>query len=363
MIKTAPAVFAVGNEYQIMVEVEKESLMYVKVGELTFYDESNGVMNSLSPMHRVCVPMHVLDKEKEYTVIIRPIIERKVYFPETEEPQEFNFNFRPIPEKDVRIFHISDAHSWVEQPIAAAKTFGDVDLLILNGDVIDSSGDPSMFSNIYEICSAITNGEIPVVFSRGNHDMRGYYAEKVTDYIPNSNGKTYYSFRCGNLWGLVLDCGEDKDDDHVEYGYMVASHIFRQRQTEYIKSIIENAENEYAAEGVKTKLIICHNPFSIQLAEPFNIEEEIFSEWAKLLKDNVKPDLMICGHLHATDIYPVGCKRDHLGQPCPVVVASLPIWSEKNFVGGGITIKDTEFEVAFTDSLGVTRSKEIVKRQ
>lgn len=362
MIKTTPAVFAVGNEYQIMVEGERESLMYVKVGDQVFYDESNGIMNSLSPVHRVNVPMNILDNAGEYTIAIRPIIERKVYFPETEELKEYKFKFRPIPQKDIRIYHISDAHSWVEQPIAAANTFGNIDLLILNGDVIDSSGDPEMFSNIYEICSSVTRGEVPVIFSRGNHDMRGNYAEKICDYIPSRNGKTYYTFRCGSIWGLVLDCGEDKDDNHEEYGHMVASHIFRLRQTEYIKNIIENSEKEYAAEGVKTKLIICHNPFTRQLASPFNIEEEIFSEWAKLLKDNVKPDLMMCGHLHATAVYPVGCKYDHLGQPCPVVVASDRLSKENVFVGGGIVVKDNEFEVAFTDSLGKTRSNEVIKR-
>ncbi len=362
MLKTSPAVFAVGNEYQIMVEVERESLMYVMVGDKTFYDETNGIMNSLSPIHRVSVPMDILDKAGEYTVAIRPIIERKVYFPETEELQEFRFNFRPLPETDIRIYHISDAHNWIEQPVAAAKAFGRIDMLILNGDVIDSSGDPEMFSNIYEICSSITNGEVPVIFSRGNHDMRGYYAEKFAEYTPSQNRRTYYSFRCGSVWGLVLDCGEDKLDTSTEYGYMVASHIFRERQTEYIKSIIENADREYAAEGVKTKLIICHNPFTQQLQPPFNIEKELFSEWAKLLKDNVKPDLMICGHLHETTINPVGCENDHLGQPCTVIIASNRLSEENVFVGGGITVKDKAFEIAFTDSLGKTRSEETLKR-
>ncbi len=362
MLKTAPAVFAVGNEYQIMVEVERESLMYVRVGENTYYDETNGIMNSLSPIHRVSLPMEKLDAAGEYTVVVRPLIERKVYFPESEEPREFTYKFHPLPENNARIYHISDAHNWIEQPVAAAKAFGEIDMLILNGDVIDSSGDPSMFSNIYEICSRITKGEIPVVFSRGNHDMRGYYAERFADYTPNGNGKTYYSFRCGSVWGLVLDCGEDKEDSSLEYGHTVASHVFRLRETEYIKSIIENADKEYGAEGVKTRLIICHNPFTQQLEPPFNIEEEIFRNWAALLKEHIKPDLMICGHLHETAIKPVGCEFDHLGQPCTVVVASNILPEENVFVGCGFTIGKSEIEITFTDSLGVTRPGEILKR-
>ena len=362
MLKTAPAVFAVGNEYQIMVEVERETLMYVKVGDKTYYDETNGIMNSLSPLHRVSLPMKELDEAKEYTVIVRPLIDRKPYFPESEESQEFKYPFKPVPESDVRIYHISDAHNMIEQPVSAAKTFGNIDLLILNGDVIDSSGDPSKFSNIYEICSAITNGGIPVVFSRGNHDLRGYYAEKFADYTPSRQGKTYYSFRCGSVWGLVLDCGEDKPDSNAEYGHTVACHVFRESETEYIKSVIENAENEYAAEGVKTKLLIVHNPFTMRRPDPFFIEEEIFGEWARLLNDHIKPELMICGHLHETTVNPVGGEKDYLGQPCPMVVASLPIWPEKNFVGGGITIKDDEFEVTFTNNLGEILGTEIIKR-
>ena len=89
MLKTTPAVFAVGNEYQIMVEVERESLFWVQVGSETYYDASNGIMNSLSNLHRVKLPMRVLDEAKCYTVCIKPIIERKPYFTETEDIKEY----------------------------------------------------------------------------------------------------------------------------------------------------------------------------------------------------------------------------------------------------------------------------------
>ena len=36
MLKTSPAVFAVGNQYQIMVETTSECLMSVKIGENTY---------------------------------------------------------------------------------------------------------------------------------------------------------------------------------------------------------------------------------------------------------------------------------------------------------------------------------------
>jgi len=193
MLKTAPAVFAVEDTYQIMVSVTAPSLFSVVVGNEEYFDESNGIMRSLSDLHRVSVPMAALDATGEYTVRVRPLVERKPYFTETAPVQEYTYAFYPVPEDNVRAYHISDAHNRVAEPLAAARAFGEIDFLILNGDVINHSGDPSKFDHIYEICAELTGGQKPVVFSRGNHDMRGNFAEKFAEYTPNAGGKTYYT--------------------------------------------------------------------------------------------------------------------------------------------------------------------------
>ena len=350
MLTTAPAVFAVGNEYQIMVRTEKECLFSVRIGERTYYDESNGIMNSLSPIHRVKVPMKALDEAKSYAVCVRPLIKRKPYFPLTEEPIEETFVFHPLPETDIRAYHLADAHNKIEEPVRAANVFGEIDLLILNGDIINHSGDPSKFDNIYEISARLTAGTRPVIFSRGNHDMRGNFAEKFADFTPNQNGNTYYSFRLGSLWGVLLDCGEDKDDLHPEYGYTVACHAFRERQTDFLRTLIENADREYAAEGVKTKLVIAHSPFTQKIWAPFDIEEPIYREWCALLREQVKPDLMICGHMHKEELRPIGHEADTYGQPCPVVIGARP--AENYFLGCGFVFGKNKIEITFTDSDG-----------
>ena len=84
-MKTTPAVFAVGREYQIMVPVSENSLFWIETGGESFYDEQNGIMRSICSTHRVIVPMEVLDRAGEYTVCEREIIDRKPYFPETAE--------------------------------------------------------------------------------------------------------------------------------------------------------------------------------------------------------------------------------------------------------------------------------------
>ncbi|MBR3835462.1 MAG: metallophosphoesterase [Clostridia bacterium] len=351
-LSIAPSVFAVKDTYHIMVSIRYPSLVFVRIGDEEYYDESNGIMCSQSLVHRVIVPMEELDKAGKYNICVRPIIERKPYFSETEPLREYEYNFYPVPDGEIRAYHISDAHNLIDGPLKAAKGFGDIDFLILNGDVINHSGDPSKFENIYIICSELMGGTKPVIFSRGNHDMRGNYAEKFAEYTPNSHGNTYYTFRLGRLWGVVLDCGEDKPDDHPEYGFTVACHRFRTRQTEFLKQVICEKEKEYEADGVDTRLVICHNPFTRVIDPPFNIEQGVYSQWAELLREYIKPDLMICGHFHDTAVWEPGGEQDSLGQPCNIVIGSDIDFDSGDFTGCGYIFGKEKTEIIFTDSKG-----------
>lgn len=321
-----PTVMAAGKSYFIFVPFDDEVIMWVTVKDKTYYDDCNGIFRSNTRMHKVELPYEVLDEAKEYTVHYIKMIDRRPYCPISEEERSITLPFRPVPtDGEIKIYHIADAHNMVEEPISAGSYFGDkIDLLVLNGDIPNHSGDIENFNAIYEIAAAITKGACPVVFARGNHDTRGIHAEDMPNFIPTINGKTYYTFRVGSIWGLILDCGEDKVDGHPEYGVTVCFHQFRLAETEFIKNVIKNAKDEYEAEGVKHKLVVCHLVFTNTYDPPFDIEQDIYGEWARLLREHIKPDLMLCGHEHHTGIYHKGCERDKKGQACPVIIGSRP---------------------------------------
>lgn len=348
LLITTPAVFAVGTEYQIIAQSTQSVLFWIKVGDTTYYDASNGIMNSMSNTHRVSVPMNSLNAAKGYTVCIKPIIERKPYFTQTAETLETYFTFYPVPEKNARAYHLADCHNLVEEPIRAAKAFGNIDFLILNGDVIDHSGRPENFAVIYHICAALTEGHIPVVFARGNHDLRGEYAEQFIQYTPHQRGNTYYTFRLGSIWGVILDCGEDKPDDHPEYGFTVACHAFRLQQTQFLLDLVNHAETEYNAPEVTTRLVISHVPFPERHSPPFDIEEDVYSQWCDLLRTHIKPQLMLCGHTHSIEIRHPGHEKDNFGQPCTMVVGSMRT-ADGYLAGCGLVFKENSVECTFTD--------------
>ena len=330
----APSVFAVGENYLVCVSCSScEATVCVRVGEKMFYDASNGILRSKKYLHMVEIPMEVLEKAGEYTIILREFTERKPYFPTSLEPVEYTVKFRTVSDKDeINICYIADTHGHVNEPVQASKNAGITpDLLVLGGDIADHSGDIENFKTLFEIAGGASGGEYPCIFSRGNHDLRGHYAELLGDYTPTDGGRSYYSVKLGKLWALVLDCGEDKDDDCIEYGYTVACHDFRLRETEFIKNVTENAENEFEGENVKYKLVLSHVPFAIRYKDPFNPEEEIYTQWCRLLSDSIKPDLWLAGHKHICEVSHIGSDWDDFGQPCTCIIGSKPELCENEY--------------------------------
>ena len=356
MLKTTPVVFAVEDTYQIMVPVTAECLMWVQVGDRNYYDDTNGVLRSLCEVHKATVPMAELDRAGRYTLHIRPVIERGGWCSKTGEVISYEYDFTPVPHENARAYCISDTHGRTEEPIRAAQAFGEFDFLILNGDLCNCCDDVAVLMDIYTIASRLTGGNKPVVYSRGNHDLRGSHSERAADYIPSREGRTYYTFRFGSLWGAVLDCGEDKRDDHIECGNVFCCLDFRERETEYVHQMAD--AKTYEAEGITTRVVIAHDPFSQQLWPDYDMASHLYKQWCQRLREDVKPHVMICGHMHRTDVWYPGGQRDTYGQPCPIVLAGVP--RENYHAGCGYIFGKDSITAIHTDSEGaVLRTTEI----
>lgn len=352
MYLTTPAVFAVNDSYQIMVRRDEEATVWVKVGDRCFYDHSNGILRSGRNIHRLTVPAALLDEAGAYTVCTRKMLERKPYFSETGEVKEETYEFHAVKGDVIRAYHIADAHNQIETPALAAAAYGDFDFLILNGDIPDHSGSVKNFDNIYELCGKITHGNIPIVFARGNHDLRGVHAEDLEYYTPQANGKTYFTVRLGGFWALVLDCGEDKNDVNDEYGNTICCHAFRMEETDFIEKVI--AEKKFSDSKIFCRAVIAHNPFTRRLLPPFNIEEELYDGWKNRISECIRPDVMLCGHTHKISVDMPG-ENGAVGFP---VVTLSENDHHDYFSGAGIEFhKSGEIKITVTDSYGNVKEK------
>ncbi len=350
MLKFNPIVFAVNKNYQIIIPVSGECFASLKVGGEEFFSHSNGMALQKSDVHKIDVPCDSLNQAGEYTVCLRPVTLRKGYGAETAEPFFKTYSFFAPPKDNLRAYNISDAHSLVCEPIAAAKAFGKIDVLILCGDIMHFCDKAEDFENVYKICSELTGGGIPVVSARGNHDMRGRMAERYADYMPAANGKIFYTFRVGSIWGVVLDCGEITADDNPAHGFTVCCDSFRREQTEFLKTVVANKEKEYAAEGVKTRLVVVHDPFFERHNPPYDVARDIFADWFEIIEPNINPDFWLCGHSHQCLVRRPPYSVLEFQIKTPLIMASTN--GENFFRGGGFEFSDSGTYLTFVDNSG-----------
>lgn len=334
-LKCNPTVFVINDEYEILVITQKNGLISVEIGGDVYYPENSGVLYSERNFAKIRVPQSLLDKSKKYTVVYRETINRKAYFSQFGNEKRSEFNFKPLEKTDdIKAYMLADVHYRFDLAKSAmGNRLADVDFLIFNGDV----GEVETVAH-YEEAAAFTGelsrGELPVVFVRGNHDTRGRLAERYADYFPANGQKTYFTFKLGGLSGVALDCGEDKPDNHAEYGGGYngekvyngsnAFEPYRRRELEFLKSL----------KVPKTDLFfavchICPVCATLKKGSCFDIERELYSAWNAQL-ERLGTRFMLCGHEHTELVLTRGDERNIIDHNYPVIVGSKCDFSDEN---------------------------------
>lgn len=292
----APTVYAVEDEYQIVWYTSARSTGWVEINGQKYYDAQSGNIRSTEKVHKVTVPMEVLDEEKSYSIHSQSTLIHHGYFSLKGRHLSASYSFRPVdPSDGIQLHNISDTHDYPTGAIASASYWGDrLDFLILNGDIANSAETDREMLEVLDIASAITRGERPVVYARGNHETRGESAATAYKYAGCSDeGNFYYEIRLGPVWILLLDCAEDKEDGHREYGGMADYSAYRAEEDAWLDEVLENPEESYAASGVEYRLLVSHVPFNVtERPEP-----ELYASWVQKV-NGIGVDLALAGHTH-----------------------------------------------------------------
>lgn len=359
-----PAVCAVEENYIIAVPVKRSAFVSVEVGGRLYHCHKNGVRISDAGVHMFCVPQRELNSAKRYSVLVRTVFARLPFTSLAGKEKRLDFSFRPLEKtQDIHICHISDSHGMYEEACGAGGYFSrdKLDLLILNGDIQDFSSRVSQTLLPYKIASRLTGGELPVIITRGNHDLRGKASQLLSELYPCAGGRFYYTARVGCIEFLVADCGEDKPDNHREYGGSASYHPFRLEETEFIERAAESGS--FFAPEVKYRFILSHVPFSVRNKEnwgreisPFDIEDDIYCRWCEIIKNKIKPQLFIAGHFHETEIYrrdDKECSRGPLRTVgCDTLIAGGKAKGKKDFYSANITVDKSGCDIAFANKEG-----------
>ena len=213
--------------------------------------------------------------------------------------------------KDFRVIVYNDIHSNMEMFKKLHSLVDDkpYDLVIFNGDCFDDvEVESDIVDRLITYTPRIKSDEIPSIFIRGNHETRGEYSLHLWDYLGRMRGHSYSAFSLGDTRFVLLDCGEDKPDDHWVYYDMNDYTQHRIDQAEFLKDEVQSTSFKNA----NKRILIHHIPI-------FGVKPDSFSPcsdlWIPVLKD-VPFDISLNGHTHRYRVI----EKGEAGNNFPVII-------------------------------------------
>ena len=309
-----PNVFPMRDTYQIVVNLAEQGILRLKVGRRIIDEINCGVFRTETLVHKFSLPQKWLDAAGGYTLLYYREIERKRYFSTHGEEERADYKFYPVEKTDGLVaVYIADVHCCYAAAERGVAACGEADFYIVNGDLGEIDSDKSLL-DMNTFMGNISRGERPVLVGRGNHDTRGLLGERLPLHIATDRDeRTYFPFRLGTVSGIVLDCGEDKYDDHPEYGGYNIFEPWRRREAREVKRM--------QIPDCPHRIAVCHIPYLMERGGG-DIQREVYTDITRSLEAK-GIELMLSGHMHWFDYLPKGgSEKSRYPHAFPVAVCS-----------------------------------------
>ena len=253
-----------------------------------------------------------------YRICSQEILQYKAYSKKFGNIAQSDFYSFTMPEADTDSFTaiiFNDLHQRgnVFQALLKQVENVDYDFVVFNGDCIDDPANHEQATRFVKLLTESVHGDrIPTFFMRGNHEIRNAYSIGLRKHFDYVGGKTYGAFNWGDTRIVMLDCGEDKTDDHKEYSGLNDFTQLRHEQVGFL-------QEELASKAFKKadKRILIHH---IPLYGCDNLCKDL---WEPLMK-KAPFHVAINAHTHQFAHHPKGS----LGNNYPVII------------GGGNSLKN-----------------------
>lgn len=179
-----------------------------------------------------------------------------------------------------------------------ADARGKYDFVLFNGDMTSVINDEMHMSVYVTPASQLFADETPLYVGRGNHEFRGLFSRDWLRWFQTPTGKPYYSFQWGKFFFIVLDSGEDKPDDDIEYQGMLSMDQYLKEESEWLKDVTRSQ----AFKDSKVRIVFAHIP---PRRNQWHGNENVCKLFVPVLNE-AGIDLMISGHEHNYSLCPVG---------------------------------------------------------
>ena len=177
--------------------------------------------------------------------------------------------------------------------------FEQADFLVHIGDVdsVFHSVEKVLLSDFLDIFTADNKQKVrPWVMVRGNHETNGIAAEKWFDHFQMPEDKSYYSFQLGEVFFIVLDCGDISNADDLD-GYngplLDMEKLFR-KQSQWLAQVRRSPEFRNA----RFRIVLSHTEPQIAGGKMNENIRKMTSELLADTSDSGRIHLWLAGHVH-----------------------------------------------------------------
>lgn len=244
--------------------------------------------------------------------------------------EPYRFRTFPAAGSDFSFLVLNDVHGKADAMTKLCRKvdFRELGFVAFNGDMVSSvESEEQLFRGFIDASVALFASETPILFTRGNHETRGVYADRLSDYFPRRNGRFYGLYRHGDVCVLMLDCGEDKPDNDIEYCGLADFDAYRAEECEWLKRVVRSEEFRSAS----ARIVLLHVPPTAGTWHGYLHLNELFMP----VLNEAGIDLMLSGHQHVYSFRPAG----EGGARFPIVVNDNKSYALCKVTDGEIRVK------------------------
>lgn len=267
-----------------------------------YYDVLAGRKVLTDSVHRVRIEGLKPDTKYRYRVFTQEVAEwryddwvtlGKTACTDVWRGKPHEFKTFPAKPREVTFLVLNDIHERAQfmKDLCKNVDFKKLDFVLLNGDMSNRLRNQQHMMEAYlDTCVRMFATHTPLFFNRGNHELRGQFADYLYRYFPTNNGKYYRVQHVAGIDFLFIDTGEDKPDEDIEYSGIVNYDQYREEEARWLRGLRESKQV-----GKHPLIVFSHIPPTLQKWHgPYHLQKTLMPELNKM---NVS--VMLSAHLHA----------------------------------------------------------------
>jgi len=244
-------------------------------------------------LHRIEITGLLPGHTYHYRVVSTRVMRLRPYYADkgrSLESSAYSFTTLDRARPSISFSVITDTHEDVQRIYALMGMIDwkNTDFLVHEGDGVDwVENQDQLFDKWLEPLAEGLAHAKPLIYVRGNHEMRGPFARSLSSYLSSADGRYYFTRDDGPVHLIVVDTGEDKPDNNNEYSGLLADAPYREEEYTWLRDLFSTDRRMSEA---PFRVIVMHQP-------EWGWVKGENDKWTKLANQE-HVDLVIAGHLH-----------------------------------------------------------------